>query len=153
MRGEFARQLYELMDKDESVVFIVGDLGYGMADRIRDGFPDRFYNVGAAEHTMMAMAVGFALSGKRPVVYSITPFLLYRPLEVIRNYINYERIPVVMVGGGRDTDYENMGISHWATDHSIIRAFTNIEFLVPEGEFDLREIIYSDKPTYLNLRR
>ena len=152
MRREFAKQLFELMEKDEDIVLITPDLGYGMLDKIRDAFPDRFYNVGAAEMVAMGMAVGMALKNKIPIVYSITPFLLYRPFEVIRNYINYENIPVIMVGAGRNNDYK-AGISHDATDHEILKQFKNINFIVPEKDFNLAKIIYLKQPTYLNLKR
>jgi len=154
MRREFAKQLFELMKKDKNVILITADLGYGMLDKIRDTFPDRFYNTGSAEVAMMSIAVGLSLKGKIPIVYSITPFLLYRPFEVIRNFINQETIPVIMVGGGRGNDY-NAGISHDASDHEILKIFTNIKFIIPKNKKDLnlKEIIYSNKPTYLNLTR
>ena len=154
MRREFAKQLFELMEKDENVILITADLGYGMLDKIRNTFPDRFYNTGAAEVAMMAVAVGLALKGKIPIVYSITPFLLYRPFEVIRNFINQETIPVIMVGGGRNNDY-NAGISHDASDHEILKSFTNINFIVPKNkeDFNLEDIVYSNNPIYLNLTR
>lgn len=152
MRREFAKQLFELMEKDEDIVLITPDLGYGMLDKIRDTFPGRFYNVGAAEMAAMGMAVGMALKNKIPIVYSITPFLLYRPFEVIRNHINHEKIPVIMVGAGRDNDYK-AGISHDASDHEILKQFKNINFIVPEKDFNLAKIIYLKQPTYLNLKR
>ena len=152
MRKEFARQLYALMSTDDKIVVITADMGYGLFDLIKSSYPERFYNPGAAEQVAMAMAVGLAMSGKIPIVYSITPFLLFRPFEIIRNYINAEVIPVILVGSGRGDDY-HAGISHNASDHEILKNFKNIEFIVPEKEFNLSEIIYSGKPTYLNLKR
>lgn len=151
MRREFARQLHELMAEDEDIILLVGDLGYLMFDAIRRDYPDRFFNVGAAEHTMMAMAVGLAMRGKKPVVYSITPFVLFRAMEVIRNYVDHESIPVVIVGSGRDDDYKDGGFSHYAGDHDILKHFENIDMIV-EDEVDL-SVINWDKPTYINLKR
>ena len=153
MRRQFAKDLYELMKKDKNIILITADMGYGMLDKIRDELPEQFYNVGAAEQAAVTIAVGLALSGKIPVVYSITPFLIFRPFEAIRLYLDHESIPVILVGGGRGKDYLHLGFSHYATDHEILKQFKNIEFIVPEGSFDLREIIYSGKPTYLNLKR
>lgn len=154
MRRKFAVILYDLMSCNENIILLTADLGYGMLDRIKEKFPDRFINTGAAEQAMMDMAVGIALSGKIPVVYSITPFLLFRPFETIRNYINHEKIPVIMVGSGRDDDYK-AGFSHYAGDHDIIRNLENIEFhsheeISPEV---IKRIILSGKPSYINLRR
>jgi len=153
MRRQFAKDLYELMKEDKNVILLTADLGYGMLDKIRDEISEQFYNVGAAEQAMVCIAVGMALSGKIPVCYSITPFLLYRPFEVIRNYLDHEYIHVILVGSGRGRDYSHDGFSHDASDHGIMKQFKNINFLVPEESFNLQEIIYSGKPTYLNLKR
>lgn len=153
MRKEFADKLYKLMKKDKDIILLTADLGYGLFDRIRDNIPGQYYNAGVAESSMMDIAIGLSLSGKRPVIYSITPFLIYRTMESIRNYINRENVFVVMVGSGRGQDYRTEGFSHEANDHKILRQFDNIKFCVPEGNIDLEKIIYSNRPTYLNLRR
>ena len=153
MRRKFAVNLYELMKKDKNIILITADMGYGMFDKIRDELPDQFYNPGAAEQVAVTMAVGLALSGKIPVVYTITPFLIFRPFEAIRNYMDHESIPVILVGSGRGQDYLHLGFSHDASDHEILKQFKNINFVVPEESFNLHEIIYSGKPTYLNLKR
>ncbi len=153
MRRKFALDLYELMKNDENIILITADMGFGMLDKIRDELPDQFYNTGAAEQTAVTIAVGMALSGKIPVVYTITPFLIFRPIEAIRLYLDHESIPVILAGAGRGQDYAHEGFSHDASDHEILKQFKNINFLVPEEDFDLKEIIYSGKPTYLNLKR
>jgi len=152
MRKDFFKQLHELMSTDTRIFFVTGDLGYGLADSIRDDYPDRFINVGAAEQTLMGVCVGLALSGKVPIAYSITPFLLFRPFETIRNYISHESIPVIMVGSGRDKDYEHDGFSHDGTDDVIIKQLPNIVF-IKEDTVNLKEVIESGNPTYINLKR
>jgi transketolase len=156
MRHSFGNALYHLMSEDKNIILITADMGYGMFDEIRDTLPDQFYNVGAAEQVMMGIAVGMALSGKIPVVYSITPFLLFRPFEMIRNYIDHENIPVKMIGSGRGRDYHREGFSHDASDDYIIESFfPNIDFYKPKEDesFDLKPLLYSNKPIYLNLIR
>ncbi len=153
MRRKFAVDLYELMKRDKNIVLIAVDMGFGMYDRIRDELPDQFYNPGAAEQVAVTTAIGLALSGKIPVVYTITPFLIFRPMEAIRLYLDHESIPVILCGSGRDQDYAHEGFSHDASDHEIMKQFKNIDFIVPENDFDLKEIIYSGRPAYLNLKR
>jgi len=128
-------------------------LGFGAFDKIKSEIPNQFINPGAAEQAAVTIAVGLALSGKIPVVYTITPFLIFRPFEAIRNYIDHENIPVILIGSGRGQDYLHEGFSHDASDHEIMKCFRNINFIVPEESFNLAEIIYSGKPTYLNLKR
>lgn len=158
MRRTFAEELYKHMEVNKDIWLVTGDLGYGMWDKIRDDFPDRFLNTGAAEHAMMDIAVGLALSGKIPFVYSITPFLIYRPFEVLRTYINHERIPVKMVGSGRDKDYAHDGISHWAEDvYPIMELFRNIEKLYPDSKESIPDMVGamvdSKEPVFISLKR
>lgn len=158
MRREFAKLTGELMGKNEKVFVLTGDLGFGMWDAVRTEYPNRTYNVGAAEQLLLGAGVGLALAGKIPLCYSITPFLLYRPFEILRNYINHEKIPVKLIGSGRDKDYAHDGFSHWAEeDKQVLDLFPNIETFHPETTLELEQnferLILSDRPCYINLKR
>lgn len=158
MRALFAQCIHEEMSKNKDIWVIVNDLGYKMWDRIRKDFPQRFINVGAAEQSLIGVAVGLALEGKTPVVYSITSFLLYRPFETIRNYVNYEKIPLKLIGAGRDKDYLEDGFSHWAEeDKDVIKLFGNIKSDWPVSNEEISDLVKKmlrDKnPWYINLRR
>ena len=87
MRRKFEEMLHNEMAINDKIVLITGDLGYGLWDRIKIDYPDRFYNPLAAEQLMVGMASGLAMDGYIPLVYSITPFVIYRPFELIRNYL------------------------------------------------------------------
>ena len=156
MRKQFAEFLHSEMSQNEDIHVITGDLGYGLWDRIKIDYPDRFTNFLSSEQLMVGAACGMTMEGKIPVVYSITPFILYRPFEWIRNYLNHESIPVKLVGGGRDKDYGYLGFSHWAEeDTQVMSVFKNIQFYKPE-EFTKEiglDLIYNKQPSYLNLSR
>ena len=158
VRKAFVPLLFDLMKENESVYFVTGDLGYGHFDHFRTEFPDRFINVGAAEQLLVGVGIGLALEGKIPVCYSMTPFILYRPFEFIRNYVDYESIPVKLVGSGRDKDYDWLGWSHWATDDvEHTSGFKNISKYWPKDSDEIKEkfneILLNNKPVYLNLSR
>jgi transketolase len=158
MRGYFAYELEKSMIKNDRIWVITGDLGYKMWDFVRSKFPKRFINVGASEQSMLGIAVGLALEGKIPIVYSITTFLLYRPFETIRNYINNEKIAVKLVGSGRDKDYAHDGISHWACeDEEIMKVLSNIHSVWPKDKNEMHNLVknmLSDKrPWYVNLKK
>lgn len=158
MRKECASLLLNSMIEDTSIRVITADLGFGILDQIRNVFPDRFYNVGAAEQLMIGVAVGMANEGLKPVCYSMSSFLLYRPFEMLRNYVNHETTPVKLIGSGRDYDYSHDGISHWAhDDEQVLAALPNIGIFKPGSISDLENIwdrfINSNKPEYLNLTR
>lgn len=158
MRGWFAFELYKHMEGDPRIWLLLGDLGYKFFDEHLRDFPDRAINCGSAEIAMIGAACGLALEGKIPFVYSITTFLLYRPFETIRNYVNFEKIPVKLIGSGRGKDYTYDGISHWnPDDKEIMRVFTKMTCLWPEKKVEISEIlrrmIQDKKPYYVNLSR
>jgi transketolase len=146
------------MSQNKDIVVLTGDLGYGLWDKIRLDYPKRFFNVGSSEQLMLGMASGMAMEGKIPVVYSITPFLLYRPFEFIRNYVNHERLPIKLIGGGRDRDYGYLGFSHWAEeDKDIMAHFKNIKMIHPKDVEDMNKnfhhVLDNETPLYMNLKR
>jgi transketolase len=158
VRTTFAKHLHARMAANPAIVLITADLGFGLFDNIRLTLPRQFFNVGAAEQAAVGAAVGFALAGKIPVVYSITPFLLYRPFEFIRNYLNHDGIPVKLVGSGRDRDYMVDGPTHWALeDRQVMNLFTNITASWPETDEQVihftDQMLTTPKPCYLNLKR
>lgn len=157
MKGYFSFHLYELMDKNPNVYLITADLGHGMFDQIQADFGNRFMNTGAAEQTALDIAVGLAMSGKIPFVYTITPFLT-RGFETIRTYINHENIPVIMVGAGRDKDYAHDGFSHYAEDiPEIMSLFKNVVDYYPVIKEELatlvEEVSNLKRPVFLSLKR
>ncbi|MAL09019.1 MAG: hypothetical protein CMF74_05060 [Maricaulis sp.] len=158
MRKQFSERLHQEMAKNKDLFLLTGDLGYGLWDRIRIDYPNRFYNVGSSEQLMMGMAAGLAMDGKIPIVYSITPFLLYRPFETIRNYVDHEQLPVKLIGGGRDKDYGYLGFSHWAEeDKQIMKVFKNIKTIHPKNieimNKNFNWILDKKTPVYMNLKR
>ena len=156
IRREFVNLLINEMNKNEKIFLLTGDLGFGLFDDIRKDFPNRFINVGSCEQLMIGLAVGRSYEGWIPLCYSITPFLLYRPFEFIRNYLNHELANVKLVGGGRDKDYKNLGFSHWAEDDvKNMSSLENIEIYKPETMSTeiINDFIYNNKPSYINLIR
>jgi transketolase len=158
LRRRFADETYKAMKKNKNIYVVAGDLGYKMWDQVRQDFPDRFINVGAAEQSLIGIGVGLALEGKIPIVFSITSFLLYRPFETIRNYIDHEKIHVILVGSGRNKDYEHDGFSHWSEeDKEVMKIFKNINAVWPESADEVSQItskiLESRQPYYINLKR
>jgi transketolase len=156
MRKQFVDFLYDEMKNNEKIFLLTGDIGYGVLDKIRDNFPSRFKNVGSSEQLMIGMAIGLYYEGFIPLCYTITPFVIYRPYEMLRNYVNYEKIPIKLIGTGRDKDYTTQGITHWAEDDlACLTPFENIIKLKPEilTREIVNDMLYNKKPTYLNLSR
>jgi len=158
MRGWFTGALLEIMKENKRVVLITCDLGFGQFDKIRDEVGLQFYNVGAAEQAALGVGIGMAMKGKIPIVYSITNFVLYRPYEWIRNYLEHEQIPVNLVGSGRDNDYSHDGWTHQCPDaKAVIDTLPNVKQFFPktkkEAAEQLKVMLGNGKPSFMSLRR
>lgn len=160
-RGYFAYELYEQMKTNDKVYLVCGDLGYKVFDNHFKDFPERTVNTGASEMGALAMSIGLALDGKIPFFYSITTFLIYRPFELIRNYLVHEQIPVKLVGSGRDKDYAHDGVSHWSTDINLLfgknKILKKIQTYFPETKEEVpqmtSEMVSNNKPSFISLQR
>lgn len=158
MKTTFVETLHELMEHDKRIWLLTGDLGFGALDKIRDDFPDRFLNCGVAEQNMIGMACGMAQGGLIPFVYSITPFILYRGFEFVRNDVNYDKANVKLICAGRDLNYGDLGFSHTCVeDVDIMMMFPNIMSHWPETKGEVRRLVKQavkkNCPYYINLKR
>lgn len=142
------------MKTNPDVYLLVGDLGYGGADKIKDDFPQRFINCGASEQAMVDIAVGLALEGKIPFVYTITSFYL-RAAEQISLYLSHEQIAVHLAGSGRDDDYKDDGFSHDATAaQQFIHNLELFEYYPKEAtHINVKEMAKSKRPSFISLKR
>ena len=132
MRDAFVRTLAAEMSRNDRIVLLTGDLGFGVLKPIWEQFPDRIFNCGIAEQGMVSMAAGLAATGRTVVVYSIGNFPTIRPLEQIRNDCAYPgaSVKIVCIGGG--FVYGSLGMSHHATeDLAVLRAIPGVTCLAP----------------------
>ena len=125
MRKEFGRFMAEIASKDERVVLIVGDIGYMIFDEFILKYPERFFNFGICEQSMISAASGMALEGLKPYVYTITPFLIERPFEQIKLDIDEQKCNVKLVGYA---DYPTQGPTHAEINaEGLMKLFKNIK--------------------------
>lgn len=116
MRRAFVDALLLAAERDPRVVFLTGDLGYGVFDDYIARFGPRYINTGVAEAQLVNAAAGLAREGFRPLAYSIASFMTGRPFEQIRFSVAYPGLPVVFVGAGGGYCYSQSGVSHHAPD-------------------------------------
>ena len=156
MRNAFAQAMTELAKERSDVCLLSGDIGNRMFDQYKEIAPTRFLNCGIAEANMMSMAAGMAISGLRPVVYTITPFTTTRCLEQIRIGVAYHEAPVVIIGTGSGLSYAELGATHHSLeDLAILRSIPNLQVCAPADSLELvaqlREAISKSKPTYIRI--
>jgi len=156
MRDAFADEIFKLANEDLRIVLLSGDIGNRMFDRFKEKFPDRFYNCGVAEQNMITTAAGLAMTGLVPVVYTITSFLIYRPLEQIRIDIAYHGMPVILVGVGGGLAYASNGPTHHALeDLSVMRTVPGVDLVsaadAHEVRLGLRQLVERGNPSFLRI--
>ncbi|NWF49937.1 MAG: transketolase [Ignavibacteriaceae bacterium] len=116
--------------------------------------PERFFDFGIAEQTMIGAAAGLALRGKLPVAHALASFLTMRAFEFIRTDIGIPNLPVKIVGSFAGLLSEANGPTHQAIeDISLMRGIPNMNVICPSDAEDLAiclpVILKSDSPYYI----
>lgn len=134
MRAQIFDALFERMQRDPSVFFVIADMGINLVERFAETFPDRFVNVGIAEQNMIGVCAGVANCGYRPVAYTISNFAVHRCFEQIRNDVAIHRTPIVILGIGTGYDNAALGPTHHIIDDwGCMRSFPGIEIHSPSN--------------------
>ena len=154
MRRRFGKIITELADKDEKIYVIVGDIGYRVFDEFREKHPNRFFNMGVCEQSMIGVSAGMALEGLKPWVYTITPFLIERPFEQIKLDIDQQNVNVKLVGFA---DYPTLGPTHSEVDgRKLIQLFSNITSFFPKDGDETETAAYhayeKSGPAFISLK-
>lgn len=158
MRKPFIETLTELAQKDPKVILIVGDVGFSFMEPFKERFPKQFLNVGIMEQTMMGFAAGLAQAGFKPYVYTMSNFILLRPLEQVRNDICFANANVKLISVKGSEAYKFLGMSHNLFDgeeESILKNLPNLKTYIPTTEEECKQIIletyHSPGPCYIRV--
>lgn len=111
-RQQFPISVLEIMDKDEKVVVLLGDIGVFAFQEVFKKYPKRIYNVGILEQSMVGMAAGLAMAGFIPIVHTIEPFLVERAFEQIKDDFGYQGLIGTFVGVDVSETAPNLGYTH-----------------------------------------
>jgi transketolase len=156
MRDAFIKTLFDLASNDSDLMLLTADLGFSVFEEFEEKYPNQYLNVGVAEQSMMGVASGLALEGKKIFTYSIGNFPTLRCLEQIRNDACYHELNINIVASGGGFSYGGLGMSHHATeDLSIMRALPGVVVMAPSMAWEVRratEELYKYKGvSYLRL--
>ncbi|MFX1388590.1 MAG: transketolase family protein [Promethearchaeota archaeon] len=157
LREKFGELLVEIGTINENVIVLDADLSSSTkTSKFANKFPNRFFNMGIAEQNMIGTALGFAISGKIPVVSGFTIFTTGRAWEFIRiachDNLNIKIITTHAGFVGED------GSTHNALeDLSLMSSLPNLRVIVPSDNIELKTIldyVFKTKgPFYVRLPR
>jgi transketolase len=156
MRRQFKNTILDLAVQDDSIVLIFGDVSVYLFDEFQVNYPDRFYNMGICENTLVSVSAGLSSQGFTPFIHTIAPFLTERSFEQIKLDMCYNRFPGNIVTCGASFDYAWDGATHHClTDLAILRLLPDMEVLQPGSKKELDILLRSQygngKSTYFRL--
>jgi transketolase len=141
LRQEFADTMLEVGQKDARLVVMVGDISHGILQSLAIQCPQRYYNIGICEPTIIGMAAGVSKSGLIPVVHTIAPFIIERAYEQIKLDFGYQKLGVNLVSVGSAFDYSQLGCSHHCyADISLMSHFREAQIFFPASPVEFNTL-------------
>lgn len=158
MRNTCLNMIYELAQKDPSVLFIGSDLSPGLLDDMRRELPNQYFMEGISEANIIGMAAGLAMDGYVPFVVTIASFITRRCYEQIALDLCLQNLPVRLVGIGAGLNYAPLGPTHQAIeDIAIMRALPNMTIVAPSDAEEMKRLMQRTPeipgPLYLRLAK
>jgi len=142
MRKAALAAIADLLDNDESVIFVGSDLGAGTLADAKDRHPDRVLMEGIAEQHLVGFAAGLAFEGYVPYIHTIGTFLTRRALEQIIVDVAFHNLPVRLVASGGGMVYAPLGPTHQAIDDfAIMRTIPNMLVVSPTDPREMTQVI------------
>ena len=133
MRIAYGNALVELGKSNPDVVVLSADVSNSdHSYMFEQAFPDRFFNVGIAEQSLVDVAVGLAYSGKIPFANTFAFLFATSALEMVRTHLCYGEANVKLMGAYAGLSDSFDGPTHHSiTDVAIMRSLPNMTVVVP----------------------
>ncbi len=158
-REGYGKALAKLGAAQPNVVVLDADLAKSTKSyEFCKHYPERFFNMGIAEASLMGTAAGLAASGKTVFASTFAIFATGRAFEQIRNSIAYPKLNVKIAASHAGLTVGEDGASHQAiVDISIMRSLPNMTVIVPADGVEAEKAVFAaaqhDGPVYLRLGR
>src|SRR5213593_4340414 len=132
-RQAYGDALVDLGQSHDDVVALDADLAVStQAIKFGKKFPDRFFNVGAAEANMMSMACGLAATGKVPYCSTFAIFATGRAYDQVRLGIAHNELKVRVCASHGGLSLGEDGASHqMIEDIALMRVMPKMQVVVP----------------------
>ncbi len=156
--GPYKQALIALGKANPKVVVLGADLGVSTEiDGFKAEFPDRFFNVGAAEQNEIGIAAGLAFEGDIPFVHSFGVFLTRRAYEQVCVQVAMHRANVKLVGVIPGLT-SRLGPTHQAIDDlALMRTLPSMTVIDPADATEITQLVPAiaeyDGPVYVRMMR
>ena len=158
-RERYGETLLRLGEGNPDIVVIGGDLNVSVCTApFEKRFPDRFFDMGAAEQNMMNTAAGLASSGKTPFVSTFAVFGSGRAYDQLRVGISQPNlsVKVVVTHAGLMTGEDGMSAQS-IEDLALMCALPSFRVVVPADALETEQAVAAaaeaSGPFYIRLSR
>ncbi|HEV2581976.1 MAG TPA: 1-deoxy-D-xylulose-5-phosphate synthase [Ktedonobacteraceae bacterium] len=139
----FADTLVNIAEKDERVVGITAAMAEGTGlKKMRQRFPERYFDVGIAEQHAVTFAGGLAVGGLTPVVAIYSTFM-QRAIDQAIHDICMQNLHVVFAMDRAGVVGEDGPTQHGVFDIAFMRMIPNMKVMAPKDENELRHMLYT----------
>jgi len=159
MREAYGRALADYGNLNPNIVVLDVDTSAStLSNFFASHFPDRFFNVGIAEPSMVDVAAGLALGGYTPFINGFASILSLRALEQIRTCVCYAKTNVKIAASYAGISDFKDGPTHYSiTDLANVRALPGMTVIVPADAAEAADwvplVAEFDGPVYLRISR
>jgi transketolase len=159
LRDAYGDTLVELGNEGANIVVFDADLaGSTRTGKFAKAFPERFFNMGAAEQGMVAAAAGAATTGVVPFLSTFAMFATGRAYEIVRQAVGLgqQNVKIVATHAGL-TVGEDGGTHQCLEDLALMRMIPGMTVLSPADGRETRQAVraaYAHQgPVYIRLTR
>ena len=137
----FSESILKVMGDDERVVSITAAMCQGnKLEKVREVFPERFFDTAICESHAVAFAAGLAKSGVRPIV-SIYSTFLQRAFDQLFQEVALQNLPVMFCLDRSGVVGPDGPTHHGVFDTAYLRMFPNFVVMAPGDEADVAEMV------------
>lgn len=158
-RKAYGETLVKFGAENKNVVALEADLGKStMSILFQEKYPERFFEMGIAEASMVSTAAGLSLTGKIPFTSTFAVFMTGRAYDQIRTSICIPNLNVKICGSSAGLSDFGDGSTHQSIDDiAIMRVLPNMHVFSPVDAIETEKIMEAmleiDGPCYIRVNR
>ncbi len=141
VRESFTDTIYSVGKKDKKLCVIVSDISHFRLQKFAKENPNRYYNLGVCENSILNVAAGLSHVGFTPVVHTFASFLVDKSFEQIKLSFGYNKLGLNLVVIGSGIEYSFHGVTHHSyIDSLLVKSVENSCVFNPGSFFEFDEL-------------